>query len=241
MIDGYVKRSPAWKALTPVERNAYIEVKWRYDGTNNGRIGLGCRELAEELSMSRNTADRALHTLVSLGFIVVAKPSAFHVKNRAATEWRLTEYGCDVTGDLPSKEFMRWEPKKKQQSHPRDTQSHPRDCDPVERAEKHADSPTHGTVKPLFQISQSHPRDTYRSTIPPSELEAGVTALGALVQPLTNGEASKRSGRRSPAQREQSKKFLSSLEERRASARAREDKAKADRELLIATIMGSGQ
>jgi len=165
MIDSYVKRSAAWKALTPIERAAYLEVKWRYDGLNNGRIGLGCRELAEELNMSRNTADRALDGLVSKGFIVKTKASAFSVKNRAVTEWRLTEYSCDITKDLPSKEFTRWEPEKKTQSHPRDTQSHPRDRGPSTSARNNLDSPTHGTARAVSAVSQSHPRDTYRYTI----------------------------------------------------------------------------
>ncbi|MFK4824686.1 hypothetical protein ACI0FM_07830 [Paenochrobactrum sp. BZR 588] len=161
MIDSYVKRSPAWKALTPVERAVYIEVKWRYDGVNNGRIGLGLRELAEEINMGRDTAGRALDALVGYGFIVKTKASAFNVKNRAATEWRLTEYTCDVTGELPTKTFMKWEPKKKQQSHASDTQSHASDCTVEKVAQKSAHSRTHRTVMPIFDVSQSHPSDTY--------------------------------------------------------------------------------
>lgn len=165
MIEAYVKRCAAWRALTPIERSAYIEVKWRYDGLNNGRIGLGCRELADEINMSRNTADRALDVLAEKGFIVKSKASAFNVKNRAVTEWRLTEYKCDVTGELASKEFMRWEPAKKPQSHPRDTQSHPRDTPLPKMGEMIGHSVTHGTVRPKSPVSQSHPRDTYRYTI----------------------------------------------------------------------------
>lgn len=165
MLDGYVKRSAAWKALTPIEKVAYLEVKWRYDGLNNGRIGLGCRELADELGMSRNTADRALVGLLAKGFTAKAKASAFNVKNRAATEWRLTEYNCDVTGELATKDFMRWQPADFSQSHPRDTQSHPRDTQRRKRGQIMPDSPTHGTVTPDLANSQSHPRDTYRSTI----------------------------------------------------------------------------
>lgn len=165
MIEGYVKCSAAWKALTPIERCSYLEVKWRYDGLNNGRIGLGCRELADELNMSRNTADRALDELIGKGFIMKMKPSAFNVKNRAVTEWRLTEYPCDVTGELPTKDFMRWQPKNKTQSHPRDTQSHPRDTNPPKVPDKPVNSPTQGTVKPISDDSQSHPRDTYISTM----------------------------------------------------------------------------
>jgi len=123
MIEGYVKRSAAWRALTPVERAAYLEVKWRYDGHNNGRIGLGCRELADELNMGRDTAVRALDGLQAKGFIAKVKASAFNVKNRLATEWRLTEYRCDVTGDPPTKDFTRWSPEEISQSHPSDTQS----------------------------------------------------------------------------------------------------------------------
>ena len=164
MIDGYVKRCPAWKALTPIERNAYIEVKWRYDGKNNGRIGLGCRELAEELNMGRDTANRALDALVEKGFIAKSQASAFNVKNRAVTEWRLTEYKCDKTGDLASKEFMRREPTEKSQSHPSDTQSHPSDTSLPKMAEIIGHSRTHRTVKPKLEVSQSHASDTYRYT-----------------------------------------------------------------------------
>lgn len=165
MIDAYVKRSAAWRALTPIERNAYIEVKWRYDGTNNGRIGLGCRELADELGMGRDTGNRALDGLQEKGFITKAKGSAFNVKNRAVTEWRLTEYPCDVTGELPTKDFMRWGLEKKTQSHPSDTQSDPSDTRPIKTPENRADSRTHRTVKQNSTISQSHPSDTYRYTM----------------------------------------------------------------------------
>ncbi|WP_420408286.1 hypothetical protein [Hoeflea sp.] len=138
MIDGYVKRSDAWKALTPVERNAYIEVKWRYDGTNNGRIGLGCRELGEELNMSRGTADRALLGLQSKGFIAKAKSSGFNVKNRSATEWRLTEYACDVSGELPTKDFTRWQPEEKTTVTPMGRTVTPMGHDTFEKGVKHA-------------------------------------------------------------------------------------------------------
>lgn len=165
MIDRYVKQSAAWKALTPVERNAYIELKWRYDGFNNGRIGLGSRELADEIGMGRDTAARALNRLIEVGLSSKQTPSAFNVKNRAVTEWRLTEYKCDVTGEPPSKDFMRWVPKNKTQSHPSDTQSHPSDCAPQNQVENTPHSRTHRTVKGVSAVSQSHPSDTYRSTI----------------------------------------------------------------------------
>lgn len=108
MIDGYVKRSAAWSSLSPNARAVYLELKWRYDGMNNGRIGLGERELSTELHIGRDTARRALNELIEKGFLKKAKASGFSVKHRAATEWLLTEYPCDVTGELPTKEFTRW-------------------------------------------------------------------------------------------------------------------------------------
>lgn len=179
MIEGYVIRSAAWAALSPNDKAAYLELKWRYDGLNNGRIGLGVRDLAEAMKMSKNTAHRSLERLMEVGFLARAKPSGFNVKNRISTEWRLTEYRCDVSGHLATKDFMRWQPdslthetvapdfgtrENKTQSHPRDTQSHPRDCDPSDNTKTPTHSPTHGTVAPNFGTPQSHPRDTYRYT-----------------------------------------------------------------------------
>lgn len=112
MIDGYMMRSAAWQALTPNDRATYLELKWRYDGANNGRIVLGERELAKALHIGRDAARRSLFSLSSKGFLAKAKASGFNVKNRSATEWRLTEYACNVTGEVPTKDFTRWSPEK---------------------------------------------------------------------------------------------------------------------------------
>lgn len=108
MIDGYIMRSVAWASLTPNDKAAYLAIKWAFDGLNNGRIGMGCRELADALGTSKDTANRSLGNLQEKGFIAMTRASGFNVKNRAASEWRLTEYACNVTGELPTKEFMRW-------------------------------------------------------------------------------------------------------------------------------------
>jgi hypothetical protein len=41
---------------------------------------------------------------------------AFSLKKRHATEWRLTEFPCDVTHAIPTKDFMRWKPATKIQN-----------------------------------------------------------------------------------------------------------------------------
>ena len=53
---------------------------------------------------------RALNTLEQRGFIAVTRKGHFARKegSRAATEWRLTQFSCDVTGAMATKEFARW-------------------------------------------------------------------------------------------------------------------------------------
>jgi hypothetical protein len=165
MIEGYIMRSPAWRALSPHDKAAYLELKWRYDGLNNGRIGLGCRELAEALQSSKDTARRSLDSLVEKGFLAKAKLSGFNVKNRAATEWRLTEYGCDKTGELATKDFMRWQPEEKTQAHQKDVQAHHRDTLPPKSGRNQPHRRTTGTVKPKSPVSQAHEKDTYSITM----------------------------------------------------------------------------
>lgn len=165
MIDGYIMRSAAWRALTPNEKVAYLELKWRYDGLNNGRIGLGCRELAESLQSSKDTAARALDGLVDKGFSRKVKPSGFNVKNRTATEWRLTEYRCDVTQEMATKDFTRWSPQNISQSHQKDAQAHQKDSRPPKSPQKAPHSRTTRTVKPISPHPQSHQKDTYNTTM----------------------------------------------------------------------------
>jgi hypothetical protein len=103
-------KSEAWRALDCVARCAWVEIASRYGGadSNNGRIGYSLREMAEALNVSKATAMRAMHRLQEQGFIVEMKRGAFSVKLRHATEWRLTEFGCDVTGALPTRDYRHW-------------------------------------------------------------------------------------------------------------------------------------
>jgi DNA-binding transcriptional regulator YhcF (GntR family) len=101
----------AWRDLDCVARCAYVELGRRYAGlgSNNGEIHCSVLEMAGALGTSKATALRALDRLQDHGFIVLMKRGAFSVKNRQASEWRLTEFKCDVTGDLATKDFVRWQ------------------------------------------------------------------------------------------------------------------------------------
>jgi hypothetical protein len=102
--------TPAWRSLNPVARSVYVQLASRYAGVNNGCIPYSVREGADELSVGKSTIQRALNDLVERGFIVAAKRGAFSLKLKYATEWRLTEFGCDVTQQAATKDFARWKP-----------------------------------------------------------------------------------------------------------------------------------
>jgi DNA-binding transcriptional MocR family regulator len=108
----YMTNTPAWHDLNAVARAIYIEIAKRYAGvgSNNGRIPYSVREAAAELKIGTATASRALGALVDHGFIVSVTKGAFSRKVRHATEWRLTEFPCDVTNTpIGTKDYMRWQ------------------------------------------------------------------------------------------------------------------------------------
>ena len=118
-LDFQMLRSEAWRSLDCVARAAYLAIKSRYAGANNGRIPYSLLELARELNVSKATALRAVRELQEKGFVTIAKRGGFNVKVRekgvrAATEWRLTEHSCNATGRLPTNEFLTWRAPKNQ-------------------------------------------------------------------------------------------------------------------------------
>ena len=103
-------RTPAWQALKASSRAVYLEVAIRYNGVNNGAIALSARDAARLCHLNKDTATVAFRQLVEHGFLDCVTPGGFSRKVRHATEWRLTQYRCDVTGSLPAKTFVRWRP-----------------------------------------------------------------------------------------------------------------------------------
>ncbi len=110
-LERFMLNSIAWRSLKLPARCAFIELGNLYDGRNNGRIAISARTLAERLPISRATATRALEELAEKGFIEAVRQGGFNMKSgvRRATEWRLTCYRCDVTGERPNRNFMRWQ------------------------------------------------------------------------------------------------------------------------------------
>lgn len=99
--------SPAWQSLPPAARALYIEMVKRYYGSNNGRIGMGVRDAAKLIGVSKDTALLAFRFLEDRGFIICTKRGAFsHKTCMDASEWRLTEYDSDYPVQHATKEFM---------------------------------------------------------------------------------------------------------------------------------------
>lgn len=95
-------------------RLAFIELARLYDGSNNGRIAMSARRLADLIPCNKDTAAKVLRELEDSGFIETIRMGKFTRKeeDRRASEYRLTCFRCDVTGDPPSRRFkpnIRWE------------------------------------------------------------------------------------------------------------------------------------
>jgi DNA-binding transcriptional regulator YhcF (GntR family) len=102
--------TPAWLSLPVIARAAYIHLAVRYDGSNNGKISLSTRVLAKELGCCTATAARALTSLDDAGFIRPTSIGQFKLKNRKASEYRLTAFRCDETGEAATRDFQQWVP-----------------------------------------------------------------------------------------------------------------------------------
>ncbi|MDX0112603.1 hypothetical protein GOC07_09985 [Sinorhizobium meliloti] len=122
--------SAAWKAANVYERSLYMELKQRYNGSNNGDIALSRREAEAALNCSDKPVKAAFKGLMEKGFIRVATRGSFHWKQGGgpggrSTRWILTEYPVDhpVKGLSPDRDFMRWRPSPERKT--RDDESTP--------------------------------------------------------------------------------------------------------------------
>jgi len=102
----YLLQSPAYRSLSLAARAAFVEACAFYNGSNNGKIILSVRILAERLNASKDTASRALTELDDRGFMVCMKMGSFGRKRAGASEYRLTHLPCDVTGERRTSAFM---------------------------------------------------------------------------------------------------------------------------------------
>jgi hypothetical protein len=101
--DYYLLKTEAWRSLDGNARAVYVEIKFRYNGSNNGRIPYSIREGAGSLRISKATAARALLALEDRGFILPVRKGHFDRKQRHASEWYLAEYDTNADIDDPAR------------------------------------------------------------------------------------------------------------------------------------------
>jgi hypothetical protein len=103
-------KCPAWATLKPGPRALYLELKRRFNGSNNGRLTLSHREAAAALNVHRNTIGPWFDELRERGFIRETRGHCLGPSGIGETsQWALEE---EPTDDMrtPPKSFMRWAP-----------------------------------------------------------------------------------------------------------------------------------
>lgn len=107
MLDHYIFECEAYRTMKPGPRALLWELIRRFNGENNGHIGLGVRDAAKRLMANKDTASAYFHELIERGFIAPARPGGFNMKDpqsRRSTEWRLTWFKTDCMA--ATKDFM---------------------------------------------------------------------------------------------------------------------------------------
>lgn len=108
LLRHYMLDSEAWRSLSSQCQAVYLAVARVYNGSNNGYLGRGVRDLAELAHINKDTAAKCLKILIERGFLECTSPGGFSLKLRHTAEWRLTIEKCDRTGELPAKAFLKW-------------------------------------------------------------------------------------------------------------------------------------
>lgn len=103
----WLQASEAWATMKPGPRALYVELKRRFNGSNNGAIFLSHRDAAAALNLHRNTVGPMFRELERRGFIRLAiAPHLGPSGVGEASVWTLEELPTK-DGKLAGKAFMR--------------------------------------------------------------------------------------------------------------------------------------
>ena len=110
-LSEWLQASEAWATMKPGPRALYLELKRRFNGTNNGAIYLSHRDAALALNVHRNTVGPMFRELERRGFIRLAiAPHLGPSGIGEASVWALEELSTQ-DGKMAGKAFMRWSEK----------------------------------------------------------------------------------------------------------------------------------
>lgn len=82
--------SAAWCGLSAFAQALWLHIVHRYNGFNNGEIGLSCREASIRLNCSKDRASQAFNELIQAGFIKIGRDANFNYKTKQSRRWILT-------------------------------------------------------------------------------------------------------------------------------------------------------
>ncbi len=167
MLPKWVTLTAAWRHLDPPAVALYLVLRSRFNGHNNGTIGLGCREAASLTNVGPDTANRAFRKLTEMGFIEAATKGGFSQNGRRATEWLLTELPDDRTGHKATKAFASWVPENSKASPISRTHSPSHRTQTAKSAIVTPLRPTSRTETPNSPDLASDLKDTSRATTSP--------------------------------------------------------------------------
>ena len=107
-LSEWLQSSEAWATMKPGPRALYIELRRRFNGSNNGDLFLSHREAALAINVNRNTATAYFAELEERGFIRMTVgphlgPSGIGVASKWALEDEATKDGKPA-----GKGFMQW-------------------------------------------------------------------------------------------------------------------------------------
>ncbi len=97
----------AWASLKPGPRALYVELKRRFNGSNNGELFLSHRDAAILLNVGRDTVGRYYPELQSAGFLQQTAGHCLGPSGKGqSAKWALTEH--PLNGAPATKEFIKW-------------------------------------------------------------------------------------------------------------------------------------
>lgn len=108
-IYAHWRELPAWRVLSCAARCLLVEMLMEYRPGNNGGLQWSVRRAASALGVGKQSAATALAELEKAGWITVQRIGALGGGN-APTEYALTMYVNDATGEEATRAFERWEP-----------------------------------------------------------------------------------------------------------------------------------
>ncbi|MEL7252956.1 MAG: hypothetical protein AAGL23_02200 [Pseudomonadota bacterium] len=123
----YLQATEAWATLKPGPRALYIELKRRFNGSNNGRIFLSHRDAAKAINVSPNTIGGYYRQLIERGLIDMTRASFLGPSGVGqASLWALQELPT-ADGKPAAKDFLKW--RQKEKPHPKTVNPCRNGCD----------------------------------------------------------------------------------------------------------------